>query len=115
MSNEIIVTEEGRVTLVLEPEPIFQLVVEDVPDIDLILPPPEEVEVILVYETGPQGPRGATWWTGSGAPGPPEAIQNDLYLDKVSGDMWLRLPSDTTPPSESSYGSMPYGTGPYGG
>lgn len=73
MSNQILVTQEGGVTLVVEPQPVFQVVVESVPDIQLVVPPQEDT-LIVVTEDGPQGPPGLPGADGATGPqGPPGA------------------------------------------
>lgn len=85
MSSVINVTEEGEVTLVVTPEPALQIIIEDVPDIDLIVPPPEEVPVILVKEGGPPGPPGESAIT---------YFQPDEPLEADPGDLWLDTDED---------------------
>lgn len=41
-------------------------------------------------DPGPTGPRGATWFTGAGVPMTvPGAVVGDLYLDTITGDVYV--------------------------
>ena len=66
MTSVISVTEEGRVTLNVEPEPTYVLTVESHSAPQLVLVEDSRPSVIVVQEQGPQGPRGAPGPPGSG-------------------------------------------------
>jgi len=78
MSNEILVTEEGRVTVVIESEPVLQIVVNEPPAVDLVLPPPVESELLVVY-AGTPGPPGPT-----GPPGADSQQREFTYLTNTA-------------------------------
>lgn len=76
MSNEIIVTEEGRVEVVIEPEPVIELVVDAAPATDLVVEVPAQASLIIVKEQGPQGPPG-----GGGGSGDISMADLEAHID----------------------------------
>ena len=102
MSNVINVTEEGEVTLVVEPAPVLQLVIEQAPEVALSVPPPDTTPVILIFETGPAGgagPRGEDGLPGETGPRIYPYRQPDEPLEAEVGDIWLDTDEDLSLPT----------------
>lgn len=77
--------------------------------------PAESIGLGIPGPQGKPGSRGSLWWSGDGPPVEiPYAIEGDMYLDNLTGDVyWLEVA--TPPPVNGNYGESAYGTGPYGG
>lgn len=93
MSNVINVTEEGEATLVVEPEPVYQLLVEQTSEISLVVTPDETTPVVTVFEKGGKGDPGTPGEEGEpGAPGLP--APNNFFPasggELLCWDRWLR-------------------------
>jgi hypothetical protein len=105
---------EILVSLDDEPVPTVVEVAAETTVVQLTVMPDVLLPDVVEINTGTPGMRGSLWYWGDGPPATtPGAVEQDVYLDVATGDIWVVADEDGV--VSGPYGYGPYGTGPYGG